>query len=74
MERVLSERDWLAGGRFNVADPLMADVLRISDVRARGHRPATEGYVERITSRPAFLKAKSEQVAQFALAYEKPRP
>ena len=65
MERVLREQEWLAGGRFSVADLLMADVLRIPDVRAFGHRPATEAYVARITDRPAFKKAYAEQIAQF---------
>lgn len=39
LEGVLSEREWLAAGRFTVADLLMADVLRISDVRSFGNRP-----------------------------------
>src|SRR4051794_2970554 len=36
LEKVLSERDWLAAGRFTVADLLMADVLRVSEVRSFG--------------------------------------
>jgi len=68
IERVLSERDWLAAGRFTVADLLMADVLRISDVRAFGNRPATEAYVTRVTDRPAFRKARADQIALFAAA------
>jgi glutathione S-transferase len=65
MERVLSGRDYLAAGRFTVADLLMADVLRIPDVRSFGDRPATEAYVSRMTGRPAFLKARADQVALF---------
>ena len=68
IERVLSERDWLAAGRFTVADLLMADVLRVSDVRRFGDRPATEAYVTRVTDRPAFRKAKADQIALFAAA------
>lgn len=68
MERVLSEQEWLAAGRFTVADLLMADVLRVPDVRAFGHRPATEAYVARITDRPAFRKAHGDQIAHFAAA------
>lgn len=68
VERVLGEREWLAAGRFTVADLLMADVLRIALVRAFGDRPATEAYVERITARPAFLKAHADQIAHFAAA------
>ena len=65
LEAVLSRRDWLAGGRFTVADLLMSDVLRIPAVRQFGDRPATEAYVARITDRPAFLKARADQIALF---------
>ncbi|HVI34408.1 glutathione S-transferase family protein [Phenylobacterium sp.] len=68
VERVLAERDWLAAGRFTVADLLMADVLRVPKVRAFGDRPASEAYVARITDRPAFRKAHAEQMAHFAAA------
>ena len=68
VERVLSERQWLAAKRFTVADLLMADVLRVSLVRAHGKRPATEAYINRITERPAFRKAHADQMAHFAAA------
>ncbi|MET0272994.1 MAG: glutathione S-transferase family protein [Phenylobacterium sp.] len=68
IERVLGERDWLAAGRFTVADLLMADVLRVPKVRAFGDRPATEAYVARITDRPAFRKAQADQVTLFEAA------
>lgn len=68
MEDVLSGRDWLAGDRFTVADLLMADVLRVPAVRARGERPASEAYVQRVTARPAFVAAQAEQIAQFVAA------
>jgi glutathione S-transferase len=68
LETVLSQREWLAAGRFTVADLLMADVLRVSDIRAFGNRPATEAFVTRATSRPAFRKAHADQLAQFAAA------
>lgn len=68
IERVLGEREWLAAGRFTVADLLMADVLRVSDVRAFGHRPATEAYVQRVTERPAFKKAHADQLAHWNAA------
>lgn len=45
LEKVLSEREWLVADRFTSADLLMADVLRVSKVRALGGRPATEAYV-----------------------------
>jgi glutathione S-transferase len=65
LETVLSEREWLAADRFTVADLLMADVLRVSDVRAFGKRPATEAYVARATGRPAFRRAYADQMAHF---------
>lgn len=68
LEKVLSERQWLAADRFTAADLLMADVLRVSKVRAFGDRPATETYVSRVTDRPAFKKARADQLAHFAAA------
>ena len=68
LETVLSGREWLAAGRFTVADLLMADVLRVKDVRAFGDRPATEAYVARVTGRPAFRKAQADQIAHFEAA------
>lgn len=68
LERVLGERTWLAAGRFTVADLLMADVLRVPEVRGFGDRPATEAYVQRVTGRPAFEKVRAEQVRQFEAA------
>jgi glutathione S-transferase len=68
MERVLSKREWLAAGRFTVADLLMADVLRVSDVRSFGNRPATEAYVTRVTDRTSFKKAQADQFAHFEAA------
>src|SRR4051812_30352658 len=65
MERVLGENEWLAAGRFTVADLLMADVLRIKDVRAFGDRPATEAYVTRVTGRASFKKAQADQIRHF---------
>ena len=70
LEAVLSEREWLAADRFTVADLLMADVLRIPDLRAHGERPASEAYVQRLTARPAFQKARADQLAHFAAADE----
>ena len=68
LEGILSEREWLTAGRFTVADLLMADVLRVALVRARGDRPATEAYVTRVTGRPAFAKAHDDQLRFFEAA------
>lgn len=65
---VLGEREWLAVSRFTVADILMADVLRVPDVRAFSASPAIEAYIERACARPAFKKAFSDQVAYFVAA------
>lgn len=66
VENVLQQRPWLAADRFTVADLLMADVLRVEKVRGFGHRPASEAYVARLTDRPAFQKARADQLAHFA--------
>lgn len=71
LERILNERDWLVAGRFTVADLLMADVLRVPEVRSFGNRPATEAYIVRVTDRPAFKKAHADQIGFFAAADEK---
>lgn len=68
IERELSQREWLAAGRFTVADLLMADVLRVDRLRAFNDRPATEAYVIRVTARPAFRKALADQLAHFEAA------
>ena len=70
LERILNGRDWLAADRFTVADLLMADVLRVPEVRSFGDRPATEAYVVRATDRPAFRKAHADQIGFFAAADE----
>ncbi len=70
VERVLKERQWLAAGRFTVADLLMADVLRVPEVRSFGDRPVTEAYVSRVTERPAFRKARADQLKHFETADE----
>lgn len=71
LEKVLSGREWLVAERFTVADLLMADVLRVPEVRAFGDRPATEAYVARMTDRPAFKRAHAGQISQFERADEK---
>lgn len=68
IENILKDREWLAAGRFTIADLLMADVLRVAKVRSFGERRATESYVARITGRPAFEKAHAGQLAHFAAA------
>ena len=67
LENVLTEREWLAAGRFTVADLLMADVLRIPKVLdAAKDLPAITAYVERVCARPAFKRAFDAQMAHFS--------
>ena len=66
LEAVLDGREWLVQDRFTVADLIMADVLRDPAVRARGGRPASTAYVQRLVARPAFKKAHADQLAHFA--------
>jgi glutathione S-transferase len=69
LNAVLSTRDHLAADRFTVADLLMADILRVPKLRAMlGPFPALEAYTARITDRPAFLKARQDQLDHFAAA------
>jgi len=67
LDGVLAQREWLAAGRFTVADLLMADVLRVPKVRtAAGDFPALRSYVDRVCARPAFKRAYDAQMAHFA--------
>lgn len=69
LEPVLAGREWLVGGRFTVADILMADVLRlVKRLGGMADHPACRAYVARATARPAFVKAYNDQMAHFAAA------
>ena len=68
MEAVLSGRKWLAR-TFSIADSLMADELRLVDrFGGLAKYPACRDYVTRATARPAFVKARADQMAHFAAA------
>ncbi|MBA4143946.1 MAG: glutathione S-transferase family protein [Nitrosospira sp.] len=68
METILAGRNWLAGS-FSAADILVADVLRLVDrFDGLAEYPACRSYVERATARPAFVKARADQMAHFAAA------
>lgn len=67
LEPVLAERDFIAAGRFTLADILLADVLRLLGARGElGSYPALTDYVARMTARPAFARALADQRAHFA--------
>ena len=68
MEMVLAGREWLAAS-FSVADILMADVLRVVErFGGLADSRACRAYVARATGRPAFVKAREDQMAHFAAA------
>jgi glutathione S-transferase len=68
MEPVLAGREWLARS-FSVADILMSDVLRlVGRLDGLTDHPACRDYVTRATARPAFVKARADQMAHFAAA------
>lgn len=70
LEAVLSTREWLAAGRFTVADLLMADVLRqVNQFEGLADYPSCRAYVERLTARAAFKKAYDDQLAHFATTH-----
>ena len=67
LDAVLSQRLHLAADRFTAADLLMADILRVPSLRAAlGPYPALQAYTDRILTRPAFLKARQDQLDHFA--------
>jgi glutathione S-transferase len=70
LEAVLAQREWLAAGRFTVADILMTEALRVPKVRAAGDFPALRSYIDRACARPAFKRAYDGQMAHFAAGDE----
>ncbi len=69
LSAALADRDWLAAGRFTVADILMADVLRIPQARGQiDAYPALLAYLDRALDRPAFKTALADQMEHFAAA------
>src|SRR5262249_37850049 len=68
MEQVLTGREWLLE-TFSIADIAMADVLRLVDrFDGLAMYSASRDYVARATARPTFVKADTDQMAQFAAA------
>lgn len=69
LESVLGARDWLAAGRFTIADILMADILRIPErMDQLADYAALRAYLARACARPAFAKARQDQIAHFEAA------
>lgn len=68
LEEVLRTREWLVASRFTVADILMADVLRVPDLRDFAASPVIDAYIDRACDREAFRKAFADQLAHFRAA------
>ena len=68
LEEVLRDREWLVASRFTVADLLMADVLRVPQVRDLAASPVIDAYIDHACDREAFSKAVADQLAHFAAA------
>jgi len=66
VEAVLRGREWIAAGRFTVADIMLADVLRQTLRGGVPGYPNIRPYIERACARPAFKKAYADQLAHFA--------
>jgi glutathione S-transferase len=73
VEAVVRGREWIAAGRFTVADITMADVLRQTLRADLPGYPNIRAYIERACARPAFKKAYADQIAHFA-AGDRTRP
>lgn len=65
MEAVLAGRDWIAAGRFTVADIMLADVFRQTRRAEAAAYPNIQAYKERVCDRPAFKKVYADQVTHF---------
>ncbi len=69
LHAVLATREWLAAGRFTVADIMMSDALRVPKVLDATQKfPALRAYVDKAVARPAFKQAHADQMAHFAKA------
>jgi glutathione S-transferase len=66
VEAALQGREWIAAGRFTVADIMMADVLRQMRRGDMPGHPNIRAYIDRACARPAFKKAFADQHAHFA--------
>jgi hypothetical protein len=68
-EALVGRRSEGGRSRFTVADILMADVLRIpNDLGELKNHPALRGYLTRALARPAFERARADQLAHFEAA------
>lgn len=74
LQDALAERQWFAGGNFTIADLMMADVLRApANNGMLDDLPGLASYLERATSRPAYVKAMADHMAHWHAADERER-
>ena len=62
LETVLAEREYLCADRFTIADICVGFSLYLADAMLglrEGFKPNTEAYYQRLTARPAFIRAAS---------------
>lgn len=61
VEQAAGEREYLCGGRFTIADIAIGFSLVLAESLGLrpGFKPNTEAYYQRITKRPAFLRANA---------------
>jgi glutathione S-transferase len=66
LEQALAGRDWLVGGRFTVADILVAECLRYATAEPGllDARPATAAWLHRCQSRPGFQRMWARRMAE----------
>lgn len=66
VDRALAAGDHLCAGRFTMADISVGYALQLARVLGleRGWSPAVAGYWDRISTRPAFVRAKTAQGAE----------
>lgn len=69
LDAVLKEREWLAASRFTIADIMMSDALRMPNKLGKlEDYGALKAYVARACDRPAFQKARRDQLTHFEAA------
>lgn len=67
LQTALSDRQWLVGDDFTVADLMMSSVLKIAaSLKLLEAFPALQAYYGRCLDRPAYKKALADQCATIA--------
>jgi glutathione S-transferase len=66
LEAALQGQDWLMGGRFTVADVMVAECLRYAMMHPplAAARPVAKAWLDRCQARPAFQRMWAERAAE----------